>query len=100
MTLDPRRSSALLGWTDREAVSRSVGVVDLILGAGLLLDRRRARWMLVRAALNAAICLIYARVLPEGGPRSRRAAVGTGMMAALTAFDYSLSRRLRGAENP
>ena len=69
MSLDPRRSAALLGWSDREGLARPVGGVDLILGAGLLQGRRRARWMLARALLNAVIGLIYARVLAEGHPR-------------------------------
>ncbi len=95
MTLDPRRSAGVLGWADRERLTRLVGSVDLILGAGLLLGRRRARWMLARALLNAAIGLVYARVLAQGRPRRGRAGAGAGLMAALTVFDYSLSRRLR-----
>ena len=98
MTLDPRKSAALLGWADREGFARLLGGVDLVLGAGLLRGRRRARWMLARALLNAVVGLIYVRVLVEGRPRRRRPAAGAGLMAALTAFDYSLSRRLREAE--
>jgi hypothetical protein len=100
MTLAPRRSAALLGWADREGLARLVGGVDLMLGAGLLRGRRRTRWMLARALLNAILCLIYARVLVEGRPDRGGPAVGAGMMAALTLFDYSLSRRLREAETP
>ena len=66
MTLDPRRSSSVLGWADREGLTRLVGAVDLILGAGLLLGHRRAPWMLARALLNAVICLVYVRILAEG----------------------------------
>ncbi len=95
MTLDPRRSAGVLGWADRERLTRLVGAVDVILGAGLLLGRRRARWMLARALLNAAIGLVYARVLAEGRPRRGRAGAGTVLTIALTLFDYSLSRRLR-----
>lgn len=98
MTLDPRASANLLGWADRELLSRLVGAADLVLAAGLLLGRRRAGWMLARALLNAAICLVYLRVLTEG--RARSGGAGAGLMAALTVFDYSLSRRLRGAETP
>jgi len=43
MTLAPRQSAALLGWADREGLARRVGGVDLIVGAGLLRGRRRAR---------------------------------------------------------
>ncbi|HKH11067.1 MAG TPA: hypothetical protein VKA73_07975 [Rubrobacter sp.] len=100
MMLDPRGSAALLGWADREGLSRVVGATDLALGAGLLLGRRRARWMLARSLLNAAIGLVYVRVLAEGRPRRGRAGAGAGLMAALTVFDYSLSRRLRRAETP
>ncbi len=98
MTLDPRKSAALLGWSDREGFARLLGGVDLILGAGLLRGRRRARWMLARALLNAILCLIYACVLAEGQPRRGGPAAGAGLMAALNLFDYSLSRRLREAE--
>ena len=52
--------------------------------------------MLARALLNAILFLIYTRVLAEG--RRVRPASGAGLMAALTLFDYSLSRRLREAE--
>ena len=98
LTLDPRRSAAALGWTDREGVSRLVGIADLVPAAGLLLGRRRARWMLVRALLNASTCLVYARVLAAGG--SRRAGAGPATMAALTVLGLSLSRPLREAETP
>ena len=66
MTLAPRRSADLLGWADHEGLARLIGGVDLILGAGLLRGRRRARWMLARALLNAILFLIYTRVLAEG----------------------------------
>ena len=98
MTLDPRGSASLLGWTDREGLSRLVGAADLALAAGLLVGRRRAGWMLARALLNAAIFLVYVRILTEG--RTRAGGAGAGLMAALTVFDYSLSRRLRGVEAP
>ncbi len=94
MTLDPRRSADILGWADRERLTRLVGAADVILGTGLLLGRR-ARWMLARALLNAAIGLVYARVLAEGRPWRGRAGAGAGLTIVLTLFDYSLSRRLR-----
>jgi hypothetical protein len=98
MTLDPRGSATLLGWADREGLARIVGAADLALGAGLLVGRRRAGWMLARALLNAVIFYVYVRILTEG--RARAGGAGACLMAALTVFDYSLSRRLRGAETP
>ena len=98
MTLDPRGSADLLGWAHREGLTRLIGALDVILGAGLLRGHRRARWMLARALLNAIIGLIYARILAEGHPRRGRPVAGAGLMAALTLFDYSLSRRLRERE--
>ncbi len=56
--------------------------------------------MLARALLNAVICLVYARVLAEGDNRGKEAKAGVVLMAALTLFDYALSRRLRRAETP
>ena len=51
--------------------------------------------MQARALLSAAIALIYVRILSDPPGRSRRAAGMLGLMAAVTATDYSLSRRLR-----
>ena len=56
--------------------------------------------MLARALLNAIIGLVYARVLAEGRPDRGGPAAGASLMAALTLFDYSLSRRLRETETP
>ena len=95
LTLAPRRSAAFLGWGDRERLSRVVGAADLIVAAGLLAGRDRSRWMAARAFLNAALALIYAGVLRQGAPRPGRAAGWLGVMVALTASDYALSRRLR-----
>lgn len=98
LTLVPSTSVAFLGWGSRERLARFIGVADLIVGAGLLLDRRRSRWMLARAVLNAALAAVYAGALSEGTPRRTRARVGLLAMFCLTVFDYSLARLLRKAE--
>ena len=97
LTLAPRTSAAFLGWGDRERLSRVIGASDLVIGTGLLLDRDRARWMLARVLLNAVLALVYAGILKGGTPRPGRAGGWLGLMTALTAFDYALSRRLRGS---
>ena len=91
LTLAARRSAAFLGWGDREGLTR-------VVGAGLLLGRRRSSWMLARALLNAVLAASYARVLAEETPRQPRARGGLTSMLVLTILDYSLSRRLRGTE--
>lgn len=98
MTLDPRGNANLLGWADREGLSRLVGAADLAPGAGLLPGRRRAGWLLARTLLNTANFPAYLRVLAGGGTRAGGA--GAGLMAAFSVLDYPPSRRLRGAENP
>jgi hypothetical protein len=65
LTLAPQQSAAFLGWEDREGLARVIGAGDLIVGTGLLLDRRRSRWMLARAFLNVVLAGSYARVLTE-----------------------------------
>jgi hypothetical protein len=98
LTLAPRRSAAFLGWEDREGLARIIGAGDLIVGTGLLSDRRRPRWMLARMFLNVVLAGVYARVLADGTARRKRAGGGLILMAVLTVVDYSLSRRLRGAD--
>lgn len=92
LTLAPRRSAAFLGWEDREGLARVIGASDLVVGMGLLSDRRRARWMLARAFLNVVLAGSYARVLADGTARRKRAVGGLVLMAALAGVDYSLSR--------
>ena len=97
LTLAPRGSAAFLGWGEREGLSRVIGASDLVIGMGLLVDRYRSRWMLARALLNAVLALIYAAILKGGPPRPGCAGGWLGLMTALTAFDYALSRRLRAS---
>jgi hypothetical protein len=95
LTLAPLGSARFLGWGDREGAARVIGVADGVVGAGLLLDRRRSRWMFARAALNAVLAAVYARALTVGTPRRARARVGLVAMLCLIAFDYSLAGLLR-----
>ena len=98
LMLAPRASAASLGWGDRKLLARAVGVADLIVGPALLLSRSRARWMVARASMNAALSAVYAWTLATGTPRPRRAFGGVVGMSVLTLVDYFLARRLRNAE--
>ncbi len=96
LTSAPSRSAESLGWGDRERLALIVGLSDLVVGPGLLLDRdHRQQWMRVRALLSAAITLSYAWVLAGPSPRQKRASSMLGLMIGVTATDYLLSRRLR-----
>lgn len=98
LTLAPRESGSFLGLGDRERFARVIGVSDLVVGMGLLLDPSRSRWMLARALLNVVIALGYASALMSGVPERNRATGGLALMTTLTFVDYSLSRSLREAE--
>ncbi len=98
LTLAPQQSAAFLGWENREGLARVIGAGDLIVGTGLLLDRRRSRWMLARAFLNVVLAGSYARVLADGTAWRNRAGGGLVLMTVLTVVDYSLALRLRRAD--
>lgn len=98
LTLFPGASRKFLGWESHEHLARIVGASDLILGAGLLLDRRKAHWMLARSFLNVVIIATYANVLASESPRRKRVIGGIGMMAGPTVIDYLLWSRLREDE--
>ncbi len=98
LTLSPRSSAMALGWDDRARLAHAVGVADLIIGPALLLGRDLARWMLIRASMNAALSGVYTWTLATGTPRRGRALGGLVGMSALTLTDYLLARRLRNIE--
>ena len=93
LTFAPRGTAKVLGRGDRGPLARAIGVVDLVVGPALLLGQ--ARWMLVRALLNA---VGYAYVLAAGAPRPRRAVGGIVGMSVLTLTGSFLARRLRDLE--
>ncbi len=98
LTMAPLKSATFLGMGDLKGLARVFGAVDLIVGTGLLLGRRRSRWMSARALLNAVLAVGYARTLAVETPSPTRARGGLISMICLTYFDYSVSRRLRRIE--
>lgn len=95
LTIAPATGATLMGLGDRPGEARAVGLADLVIGAGLLLGRDQARWMLARALGNAAIAGLGARALADGTPRRGRAAGLLALMAGLTVLDGLVARRLR-----
>jgi hypothetical protein len=67
--------------------------IDLLLAGGLLFGRRRRRWMLARAALNAALAVDYRQPAP-GVPSDLRRRVSHAL-TALTIIDGAAALALR-----
>lgn len=99
LTFAPRRGVALVGWESYPHLARALGAADLAVGAGLLLDHRRSRWMFVRAFLDAAIAGVYALILAKGGARRTRSAGMMGLLSVLAVTVHLTARRLRNAED-
>ena len=86
LTSAPCKSAAFLGWGDRTRLAHIIGLSDLIIGPGLLLDRdRRHLWMQARAPLSAAISLSYAWVLAGQSQQRNRASGILRLMTSVTA---------------
>jgi hypothetical protein len=73
-------------------VVRTIGVVDLVLAAGLHLGRPTWPWLMARAATNPVI----AAVAVVSG-RSRRARLLAAGLGVATASDLRTAARLRSA---
>ncbi len=99
LTFAPGRGVALVGWESHPRLARAFGVADLVVGTGLLLDRRRSRWMFLRAFLDAAVAGVYALILAERGARRTLSAGMMGFMSVLAVRVYRAARRLRDAED-
>lgn len=95
LTIAPRIGAAVMGLGDRAGLARSVGAGDLAIGAGLLLDGDRARWMGARVAGNAVIAGLCGWALTRGTPNRGRAAGLLAAMLGLIPMDLRVARRLR-----
>lgn len=99
LTFAPHRGARLVRWESHPCLARAFGAADLVVGTGLLLDRRRSRWMFLRAYLDAAVAVVYALILAEGDVRRTRSAVMMGLMSVLAVLVYLTARSLRDAED-
>jgi len=89
----PRRSAAALGLGGAPALLRAIGIVDLVVGTGLLRGARRLRWMRARCSLNVALVGLYGWTLLRARG-ARRTQVGLIQMLVVSAFDAVVARRL------
>lgn len=72
-----------------------IGVVDVVVGAGLLVSRTRSPWLLARAAANPPSAWWFLRAGLRDS--SRPAVAAAALLGALTLADARTARTLRDA---
>ena len=82
----------------RAALRPGMTTAELDAVGAAVFERYGARWMLVRALLNAVIAASYAHALMAGTSRPGRAVGEVIGMSVLTVTDASLAHRLRALE--
>jgi hypothetical protein len=95
LVVAPSKAGRLLRTGDHPAALRIIGASDLALVPGLIVGRRRLRWMIARAGLNlliVAYCLWLVR-----RERAVGAKVGAVAMVAATLADGRTIAVLRSA---
>jgi hypothetical protein len=95
LVLAPSKAGRLLQTGDHPAALRLIGASDLVLVPGLLVGRRRLRWLTARAGLNlviAAYCLWIVRREKAVGAK-----VGAVAMVVATLADSRTIVVLRSA---
>jgi hypothetical protein len=91
----PSRAARILRTGDHPTALRIIGISDLALVPGLLVGRRRAEWMMARAALNLMIAAYCLRLVRR--ERVLGAKLGAVAMAIATVADGRTIVALRRA---
>ncbi len=94
----PQQAAALIGLQESPATIRAFGVLDLLLGGGLLSGRQPARWMLGRAAGNLILAVLCARTLTSGRPARPQTTILLIAMILLTGLDGLAAQYQRTAQ--
>lgn len=85
-------------WLEDPRHAVAVGAADALIAAGLLLDRRRrARWLVARAAANVGTAALFARIARTGPPTVGPATVATALLA-ISLVDGGAARALAADE--
>ncbi len=85
-------SGTAVGFGDDARLIRAAGLADLALGAGLLLDPQRRRWLFARMGGNVAIAALCARTALRRAPQRPRALALIALLAVLTVQDARIAR--------
>jgi len=89
----PPRIGGLVGYVEKPAILRLVGVRDLCIGAGLLRPGNGRRWLWARAASDGLDATIIAANLLSGGTSRGRAMVGMVVSLSSSLFALLLARQ-------
>ncbi len=95
LVVAPHRAAALIGLHESLATIRAFGILDLLLGCGLLSGHHPARWMLGRAVGNLILAVLCARALTNGRPARPQTIVLLVAMILLTGVDALAARHQR-----
>jgi uncharacterized membrane protein len=92
--LAPRTVGRVIGMPEHPALLRTVGVRELVSGAGLLTQSTRAPWLWSRVAGDTMdLALIASAALRPGNPRRNRALGALMVVGAIGAVDLAASLR-------
>jgi hypothetical protein len=89
----PPRIGGLIGYVEKPVLLRLVGVRDLCIGAGLVRQSNRRRWLWARAASDGLDATIIAANLLSTGTSRGRAMVGMAASLSSSLFAFLLARR-------
>src|SRR5437868_4243191 len=89
----PPRIGGLVGYVEKAALLRLVGVRDLCIGVGLLRPGNGRRWLWARAASDGLDATIIAANLLRGSTSRGRAMVGMTVSLSSSLFALLLARQ-------
>lgn len=80
-------------WIEHPAEARILGLVDVVIAAGLLSGRARARWMGARAVATVGTAAFFAGIARRG-PATTGPAVLAGTLGTIAFADVAAVREL------
>ena len=89
----PPRIGGLVGYVEKPALLRLVGLRDVCIGAGLTRQSSGRRWLWARAASDGLDATIIAANLLSGGTSRGRAMVGMVVSLSSSLFALLLARQ-------
>ena len=90
----PARTVRRFGMGERPNLGRSLGVRDLVLGAGLLRSENLSRWLRARAISDAADAALLIGGAASGAFPRGQAMVGLTVATSFSVLSFALARRI------